>query len=139
VQSLLRFRTSGSVQASFYLIFNERLFRDLRGCIDPRRPVRGKLSGWAGFRELMPKEPENRGLLVLMLLQDFAAGSPDRAGGELITLEIRTGRCGIGTTDREGIAMSRHERQVLAAAQIAAVHAKARGPTIQTGVPSQTV
>jgi RNA polymerase sigma-70 factor, ECF subfamily len=76
-----------AVQAVIYLIFNEgysatagdRLVRrDL--CAEAIRLARV-------LRELLPDEPENLGLLALMLLQDSRREARMNAEGELVTLE----------------------------------------------------
>ena len=75
------------VQAVLYLIFNEGYLAS-----DGAALVRGDLCAEAIrlariLCELMPEEPENLGLLALMLLHDSRRLARVSAGGELITLE----------------------------------------------------
>jgi RNA polymerase sigma-70 factor (ECF subfamily) len=74
----------------------------------------------------MPKEPENRGLLALMLLQDSRRAARTGRDGELITLEDQDRSLWNREEIREGLAMvpatsGRYSLQ----ARIAATHAKA--------------
>jgi len=75
-----------SVQAVIYLVFNEGYVATagdqlVRGdlCLEAIRLGRV-------LRELLPREPENLGLLALMLLHDSRRGARVR-GGQLVTLE----------------------------------------------------
>jgi RNA polymerase sigma-70 factor (ECF subfamily) len=75
------------VQAVLYLIFNEGYVATEGGAL-----VRGDLCAEAIrlariLCELMPEEPENLGLLALMLLHDSRRNARVSANGELITLE----------------------------------------------------
>ncbi len=76
-----------SVQAVIYLIFNEGYAATsgddlIRGDLCNEAIRLGRL-----LCELMPGEPENRGLLALLLLQDSRGAARVGGGGELITLE----------------------------------------------------
>src|SRR5262249_16765728 len=76
----------GAVQAVVYLVFNEGY-----AATEGAELIRGELCAEAirlgrVLMELLPREPENIGLLALMLLQDSRRNARV-AGGELITLE----------------------------------------------------
>jgi RNA polymerase sigma-70 factor, ECF subfamily len=82
----LRERLDG-VQSVLYLIFNEGYVATEGGQL-----VRGELCAEAIrltriLCELMPHEPENSGLLALMLLHDARRNARATSAGELITLE----------------------------------------------------
>jgi RNA polymerase sigma-70 factor (ECF subfamily) len=84
--SVLRERLE-SVQAVIYLIFNEGYSATIGD-----RLVRADLCAEAirlgrVLQELVPKEPENLGLLALMLLHDSRRHARVNSNGELITLE----------------------------------------------------
>ncbi len=122
-----------SVQAVIYLIFNEGysatagdslIRRDL--CAEAIRLART-------LAELMPDEPENLGLLALMLLQDSRRDARER-DGKLVLMEDQDR--GLWHRDqieqgialvRQALAMRRPGRYQLQAA-IAALHAEAATP-----------
>jgi len=123
-----------TVQAVLYLIFNEGysassgdnlIRREL--CIEAIRLART-------LYELMPAEPENEGLLVLMLLHDSRRDTRVSSKGELVTLEEQDrARWDQGEIE-EGLRLIRHALgrhnpgpyQLQAA--IAAVHAESATP-----------
>jgi RNA polymerase sigma-70 factor (ECF subfamily) len=120
-----------SVQAVIYLIFNEG-YAAMQGA----HLVRGELCGEAirlgrVLCELMPKEPENLGLLALMLLQDSRRSARVTAEGDLVTLEEQDRTLWDRDEIAEGLALldqALHARkpgpyQIQAA--IAALHARA--------------
>ncbi len=121
-----------SVQAVVYLIFNEGytatsgeglIRKDL--CAEALRL--GRL-----LCELLPDEPENLGLLALMLLQDSRRDARINASGELVTLEEQDRSLWNGNEIEEGLRrvetalrLGRVGPYQLQAA-IAAVHAESR-------------
>jgi RNA polymerase sigma-70 factor, ECF subfamily len=121
-----------SVRSVIYLIFNEgysattgdRLIRaDL--CAEAIRL--GRL-----LCELLPAEPENQGLLALMLLQDSRRAARCNAAGELITLEYQDRSLWDTQRIAEGLALVERASGAKAVgpyqlqSAIAAVHAQAR-------------
>jgi RNA polymerase sigma-70 factor (ECF subfamily) len=115
-----------SVQAVIYLIFNEGYSATCGDAL-----IRGDLCAEAirlgrVLCELMPKEPENRGLLALMLLQDSRRAARTGPDGELITLEDQDRSLWNREQIREGmiLAPATNGRYSLQA-RIAIVHAKA--------------
>jgi RNA polymerase sigma-70 factor, ECF subfamily len=121
------------VQAVLYLIFNEGYLASDGGAL-----VRGDLCAEAVrlariLCELMPEEPENLGLLALMLLHDSRRGARVSTSGELITLEeqdrslwnreqIAEGCALVKRALRRGSAVGPYQLQ----AAIAAVHCEAK-------------
>jgi RNA polymerase sigma-70 factor, ECF subfamily len=121
-----------AVQAVIYLIFNEgyaasggqRLLRnDL--CAEAIRLARV-------LNELLPSEPENMGLLALMLLQDSRRDARVNAQGELVTLEVQDRSLWHVAEIKEGVRLVEESLalgqvgnyQIQAA--IAAIHCEAR-------------
>ncbi|HZT39985.1 MAG TPA: RNA polymerase sigma factor [Bryobacteraceae bacterium] len=120
-----------SVQAVIYLIFNEG-YSAMQGA----HLVRGDLCREAirlgrVLCELMPQEPENLGLLALMLLQDSRRSARVTPEGDLVTLEEQDRSLWDRDKIAEGLALldqAFHARkpgpyQIQAA--IAALHARA--------------
>jgi RNA polymerase sigma-70 factor (ECF subfamily) len=120
-----------SVQAVIYLIFNEG-YSAMQGA----HLVRGDLCREAirlgrVLCELMPQEPENLGLLALMLLQDSRRSARVTPAGDLVTLEEQDRSLWDRDEIAEGLALldqAFHARkpgpyQIQAA--IAALHARA--------------
>lgn len=123
-----------SVQAVIYLVFNEG-YASTAG----RQLVRGDLCREAirlarVLRDLMPGEPENLGLLALMLLHDSRREARTTPDGQLVTLEEQDRSLWSREQIEEGLALIRKASdrrmpgpyQVQAA--IAAVHAEAPTP-----------
>ena len=123
-----------SVQAVLYLIFNEgysaasgeQLIRcDL--CAEAIRLTRV-------LCELMPNEPENVGLLALMLLQDSRRNARIGSQGELITLEEQERSLWDQSEIEEGVRLveqalrRRQPGPYQLQAAIAAIHAQAKAP-----------
>ena len=121
-----------AVQAVIYLIFNEgyaastgpSLIRnDL--CVEAIRLGRV-------LCELLPDEPENRGLLALMLLQDSRREARVNQQGELVTLEEQDRSLWNITEIEEGVNLVQQALRLRRVgnyqlqAAIAAVHAEAR-------------
>jgi RNA polymerase sigma-70 factor (ECF subfamily) len=115
-----------SVQAVIYLIFNEGYAATSGAAL-----IRGDLCAEAirlsrVLCELMPKEPENRGLLALMLLQDSRRAARTGGNGELITLEDQDRTLWNREEIREGLALlPAHGGKYSLQARIAAMHASA--------------
>jgi RNA polymerase sigma-70 factor, ECF subfamily len=116
-----------SVQAVVYLIFNEGYAATSGGTL-----IRGDLCAEAIrlgrlLCELMPREPENQGLLSLMLLQDSRRAARTSAAGELITLEQQDRSLWNAEEIREGLKLLPTERgRYSLQADIAAAHARAK-------------
>jgi RNA polymerase sigma-70 factor (ECF subfamily) len=123
-----------SVQAVIYLIFNEG-YAAMQGA----QLVRGDLCREAirlgrVLCELMPQEPENLGLLALMLLQDSRRNARVTADGELVTLEEQDRSLWDRNEIAEGAALldrafrARRPGPYQIQAAIAALHAEAQAP-----------
>ena len=123
-----------SVQAVLYLIFNEGyssasgeqlIRRDL--CAEAIRLTQV-------LCELMPNEPENIGLLALMLLQDSRRNARIGSQGELITLEEQDRSLWDQSAIEEGVRLvdqalrRRRPGPYQLQAAIAAIHAQAKTP-----------
>jgi RNA polymerase sigma-70 factor (ECF subfamily) len=120
-----------SVQAVIYLVFNEGysasagdslIRREL--CVEAIRLART-------LCELIPEEPENLGLLALMLLHDSRRDARVKAGGELVLLEEQDRSLWDGERIREGLELveralkTGHAGPYQLQAAIVAVHAEA--------------
>jgi RNA polymerase sigma-70 factor (ECF subfamily) len=76
-----------SVQAVIYLVFNEGYAATAGGNLIRKDLCAEAIRLGRVLRELMPDEPENLGLLALMLLQDSRRDTRINSRGELVTLE----------------------------------------------------
>lgn len=76
-----------SVRAVLYLIFNEGYSATAGDSLIRKDLCTEAIRLGRVLCELVPDEPENLGLLALMLLQDSRRDTRHNAGGELVTLE----------------------------------------------------
>ncbi len=120
-----------AVLATLYLIFNEGYLASGADAL-----IRTELSAEAirlarALVTLMPREPEVRGLLALMLLNDSRRAARTDAGGELVLLEDQDRALWDREEIEEGLALSREAAAAGPAgpytiqARIAAAHAEA--------------
>jgi RNA polymerase sigma-70 factor (ECF subfamily) len=121
-----------AVQAVIYLVFNEGY-----AASDGDNLIRRELCAEAirlarVLCQLSPDNPENLGLLALMLLHDSRRDARTNADGELVTLEEQDRSLWIGEQIEEGVHLveralaMRHAGPYQLQAAIAAVHAEAR-------------
>jgi len=120
------------VQAVIYLVFNEGYAATAGDALLRRELCAEAIRLARTLCELMPNEPENLGLLALMLLHDSRRDARINASGELVTLEEQD-RCAWHAAQIEeglqlvekSLRMGRAGSYQLQAA-IAAVHAQAK-------------
>ena len=121
-----------AVQAVVYLIFNEGYSATAGDSLVRKDLCREAIRLARVLSKLMPDEPENVGLLALMLLQDSRREARINQRNELVTLEEQDRSCWDAEQIREGIRLVEHalasglvgSYQIQAA--IAAVHAEAK-------------
>lgn len=83
-----------SVQAALYLIFNEGYTASMGDNLVRRELCAEAIRLARMLCQLLPAEPENAGLLALMLLHDSRRDARVNAQGELVTLDEQDRRCG---------------------------------------------
>ena len=121
-----------SVQAVIYLIFNEGYVATAGDSLMRKDLCTEAIRLGRVLCELVPNEPENLGLLALMLLQDSRRDARINKHGELITLEDQDRSLWDTREIEEGLPLverALHMRSVGAyqlQAAIAAVHAEAK-------------
>ena len=121
-----------AVQAVIYLVFNEGYSASAGDNLVRRELCTEAIRLGRVLGQLSPDDPENLGLLALMLLHDSRRDARTNAAGELVTLEDQDRSLWIGDQIDEGVrvlerALRLHQPgpyQLQAA--IAAVHAEAR-------------
>jgi RNA polymerase sigma-70 factor (ECF subfamily) len=122
-----------SVQAVIYLIFNEGYSASSGGELVRKDLCAEAIRLGRMLRELLPSEPENLGLLALMLLQDSRRDARVR-GSQLITLEEQDRSLWDQNEIAEGLELVEKALRIgpLGAYQlqaaIAALHAQAKTP-----------
>jgi RNA polymerase sigma-70 factor, ECF subfamily len=120
-----------SVQAVIYLIFNEGYSATAGDSLVRRELCAEAIRLGRTLCELMPDEPENLGLLALMLLHDSRRDARMDRDGKLITLEEQDRALWGRGRIREGVALlhhalrRRHAGPYQLQAAISAVHAEA--------------
>jgi RNA polymerase sigma-70 factor (ECF subfamily) len=123
-----------SVRAVLYLVFNEGYSATAGENLIRRELCTEAIRLGRTLCELSPNDPENLGLLALMLLQDSRRNARTNAAGELVLLENQNRSLWLSGQIGEGIrlieqALGLHQvgpYQLQAA--IAAVHAEAKTP-----------
>jgi RNA polymerase sigma-70 factor (ECF subfamily) len=123
-----------SVQAVIYLIFNEGYTASAGDSLIRRELCAEAIRLGRTLCELMPGEPENIGLLALMLLHDSRRDTRVNAAGELMTLDEQDRSAWHHEQIAEGIQFverALHMRRIgpyQLQAAIAAVHSEAKTP-----------
>ncbi len=123
-----------SVQAVIYLVFNEGYASTTGAALVRSDLCREAIRLARVLRDLMPAEPENLGLLALMLLHDSRRDARTTPEGRLVTLEEQDRALWNREQMREGLGLirqaltSRRIGPYQVQAAIAAVHAEAATP-----------
>ena len=130
-----------AAQAVIYLVFNEG-YSATSGDQLVRRELAAEAIRRPTSLQLMPGEPENIGILALMLLQDSRRDARVSSDGRLITLEEQDRSLWDMDQAESGIAFveqalrQRNAGPYQLQAAIAAVHSSAHCPNTPTGVKS---
>ena len=121
-----------AVQAVIYLVFNEGYSATAGDSLIRRELCTEAIRLGRVLCQLSPKDPENLGLLALMLLHDSRRDARTNAAGELVTLEEQDRSLWITEQIDEGVQVLERALRLRQAgsyqlqAAIAAVHAEAR-------------
>jgi RNA polymerase sigma-70 factor (ECF subfamily) len=121
-----------AVQAVIYLVFNEGYAATAGDALVRRELCAEAIRLARTLRELMPNEPENLGLLALMLLHDSRRDARVNAAGELVPLEEQDRSAWHTAQIEEGLQLVEESLRIgrvgpyQLQAAIAAVHAQAK-------------
>jgi len=124
-----------SVQEAIYLVFNEGYAATAGDCLVRRELCSEAIRLGRTLCDLLPAEPENLGLLALMLLHDSRRDARVDSHGRLVTLEEQDRKLWDQQRIGEGLALVDRALQMRASgsyqlqAAIAALHAQAQSPT----------
>jgi RNA polymerase sigma-70 factor, ECF subfamily len=124
----------GSVQSVIYLVFNEGYSATAGDSLVRRELCSEAIRLCRTLCELLPGEPENLGLLALMLLHDSRRDARMNKQGKLVTLEDQDRSLWDQERIREGVTLLKqalHMRQAgpyQLQAAISAIHAEAATP-----------
>jgi RNA polymerase sigma-70 factor, ECF subfamily len=123
-----------AVQSVIYLVFNEGYSATAGDSLVRRELCAEAIRLGRTLGELLPEEPENLGLLALMLLHDSRRDTRMDRHGRLVTLEDQDRSLWDKERIREGVTLLRHALGMRRAgpyqlqAAIAAIHAEAATP-----------
>jgi len=123
-----------AVQAVIYLVFNEGYAATAGDALVRRELCAEAIRLARTLCELMPNEPENLGLLALMLLHDSRRDARVNAAGELVPLEEQDRSAWHAAQIEEGLQLVEKSLRIARVgpyqlqAAIAAVHAQAKTP-----------
>jgi RNA polymerase sigma-70 factor (ECF subfamily) len=124
----------GSVQSVIYLVFNEGYSATAGDSLVRRELCSEAIRLCRTLCELLPGEPENLGLLALMLLHDSRRDARMNKQGKLVTLEEQDRSLWDRERIREGVALLNQALRMRQAgpyqlqAAISAIHAEAATP-----------
>lgn len=122
----------GAVRAVIYLVFNEGYTASAGDALVRRELCSEAIRLARTLSELLPNEPENLGLLALMLLHDSRRDARISAAGELVPLEEQDRSVWHARQIEEGLALVERALRMSDAgpyqlqAAIAALHAQAK-------------
>jgi RNA polymerase sigma-70 factor, ECF subfamily len=122
------------VQSAIYLVFNEGYAATAGDSLIRRELCAEAIRLCRTLCELLPQEPENLGLLALMLLQDSRRDARIDGQGRLVTLEEQDRRLWDQKQIQEGLALVHRALPMRGVgpyqlqAAIAALHAEAQSP-----------